>query len=468
MGSYIRQYLNRALLPIVAILGLQQAAIHAADRPNLVFLIADDMRPDAIAALGHPVVKTPNLDRLVERGFVFHNAYCMGSTIGAVCSPSRHMIHSGMSLYRYDPKKKEGTIGDVFRQAGYETYHLSKRGNTPQEYHKAFEHSGYVEDNKERTSGQHGRTLADRTIAFLQNGWNKERPLFMYLGFEGPHDPRVAANEWMSLYQRNQIPLPVNYKPFHPIDNGWMAGRDEMLAPWPRTEDEVRKQLHDYYGCISSIDHNVGRILKAFEDLGELDNTVVMFTSDHGLAMGSHGLFGKQNLYEHSMRSPLIFAGPGVRHGETDAFAYLFDLYPTAAELCGVKVPSTLEGRSQTPVIRGEKDSVRDTIFLTFEQGQRAVRQGDWKLFRFPLVNYSLLFNLKDDPNELHSLAEDPAQAGRLVEMMALLEEQQRAYDDPHPHTSATPGTARIDLSFFDNPPPVKTNKPAKAKRPKP
>ena len=255
----------------------------------------------------------------------------------------------------------------------------------------------------------------------------------------------------MSLYRREEISLPANFQPFHPIDNGWMSGRDEKLAPWPRTADDTRRQLHDYYGCISSIDHNCGRILACLDDLDELDNTLVIFSSDHGLAMGSHGLFGKQNLYEHSMRSPLVFAGPGIPHGETSAFAYLYDIFPTTCELSGVAAPSEIEGRSQAGVIRGDRESVRDTIFLAFEQGQRAVRSGDWKLYRFPLVNHSLLFNVQDDPDELHNLADAPQHQQRLSEMMSLLAEQQRVYDDPHPHTVAAPGTARIDLTFFEH-----------------
>lgn len=425
-------------------------ASHGAERPNVLFLFADDMRPDAIAALGHPVLKTPHLDALVERGYTFHNAYCMGSTVGAVCNPSRHMLLSGRSLYHYDPKQAEGTLPDVFRKAGYVTWHLGKKGNVARVYNERFEFNDYVDDQQERTSGHHGRTVANRAIEFLQSGWDRQQPLCMYLAFEGPHDPRVAASEWMSLYQRDQIPLPANYAPFHPIDNGWMKGRDEALAPWPRTEDEVRKQLHDYYGCISSIDHHCGRILATLKELGELDDTVVVFSADHGLAMGSHGLFGKQNLYEHSMRSPLVFAGPGVPHGASDALAYLFDIYPTLCDLTGVSIPDAVEGRSLAGVIRGEQPSVRNTIFLSFEQGQRAVRQGDWKLYRFPLVNHSLLFNLKDDPDELRNLADDPAQSQRVASMLQLLAEQQRLYDDPHPHTSATPGQAQIDLSFFE------------------
>jgi arylsulfatase A-like enzyme len=451
-------------LRLAALLALALAAgpARAADKPNVVFLLADDLRADAIAALGNPVMKTPNLDRLVRSGYVFRNAYCMGSTVGAVCNPSRHMLLSGQSLYRYDPKKADGTFADVMTRAGYETWHLGKRGNTAREYHKAFHHSGYLEDNKERTSGHHGRTAADRAIDFLKSGWDRKQPVFLFLAFEGPHDPRVAADEWMKHYDREAIPLPKNYKPLHPFDNGDLLTRDEALAPWPRTEAVVRQHLHDYYACISSIDHHVGRIVATLKELGELDNTVIVFSADHGLAVGSHGLFGKQSLYEHSMKSPLVVAGPGIPKGSSDALAYLFDIFPTVADLCGAKVPDGLDGRSLAPVMRGHKEGVRETVFLAYKDVQRAVRRGDWKLIRYPQVDVTQLFDLKADPDELKSLAADSAHAARVREMLTLLSREQQRYGDKTPLTVANPRPAAVDENYFRTAPrPKKKPKPS-------
>ncbi|HET6575950.1 MAG TPA: sulfatase-like hydrolase/transferase [Fimbriiglobus sp.] len=431
------------------VLALAAGPARAADRPNVVFLLADDMRADAVAALGNPTVKTPNLDLLVRSGFVFRNTYCMGSMVGAVCNPSRHMLLSGKSLFRYDPKKADGTFADVMGKDGYETWHLGKRGNTAREYHKAFHHSAYLNEKRERTSGHHGRTAADRAVAFLKSGWDRKKPVFLFLAFEGPHDPRVAANEWMKLYDQESIPLPRNFKPFHPFDNGDLLTRDEALAPWPRTPAVVRKHLHDYYACISSIDHNAGRVVAALKDLGELDNTIIVFAADHGLAIGSHGLFGKQNLYEHSMKAPLVFAGPGIKPGSSDALVYLFDIFPTVADLCGATVPDGLDGRSLAPMMRGEKNGVRDTVFLAYKDVQRAVRRGDWKLIRYPKVDVTQLFDLKADPDELKSLAADPAQANRVREMMSLLGKEQKRYADKAPLTVANPRPAAVDESFF-------------------
>jgi arylsulfatase A-like enzyme len=276
--------------------------------PNVLFLFTDDQRADTIGALGNTVIHTPHLDKLAQRGFTFRNAYCMGSTMPAVCNPSRHMVLSGMSLYRYDPRQVKGTFGDVMRSAGYATFHLSKRGNEACECHKAFEFSSYLEDEKERTSGHHGRSAADRAIAYLRETWERDKPFFMYLAFDGPHDPRVAAEEWLALYDRSTIPLPDNFLPYHPFDNGKLLVRDEKLAPWPRTAEEVRRHLHEYYACISSLDHQIGRLMNTLEELDQHDTTLIVFASDHGLAIGSHGLLDKQSLYEHSMRSPLIIA----------------------------------------------------------------------------------------------------------------------------------------------------------------
>lgn len=421
----------------------------ASAKPNVLFLFTDDQRADTIGALGNSVIKTPNLDRLVRTGFAFGNAYCMGSTMPAVCNPSRHMLLSGTSLYRYDSKRVEGTFGDAMKQAGYLTWHVGKRGNTAREYHKAFHYSSYVDDMKERASGHHGRAAADRAIEFLKKDWDRQKPLFMFIAFEGPHDPRVADKSWMDLYQRTEIPLPKNFLPYHPIDNGELLVRDEKLAPWPRSESVVRGHLHDYYGCISSIDYQIGRILQTFEDLRQMDNTLVVFSSDHGLAIGSHGLFGKQNLYEDGMKVPLIFAGPGIPKGQSQAFTYLFDIFPTVAELTGAQTPPDLDGKSLAPVLRGEKLKARDTVFLAYRDVQRAVRKENWKLIRYPKVDFTQLFNLEQDPAETKNLAGEPAHAGKVQELMNLLVEKQKRFGDIAPLSVSSPAKAHVDPQFW-------------------
>ncbi len=410
-------------------------------RPNVLFLFTDDQRADAIAALGHPVLKTPNLDKLAATGFVFRNAYCMGSNVPAVCTPSRNMLLSGRAFFRYKGPLAPGDEPNFpvsMKEAGYVTYHHGKRGNTALEIQKQFDHNHYLEDQKERTSGQPGKTVVDEAIKFLKD--NKgDKPFFLYLAFEAPHDPRVAAKEFLDLYDRDQIPLPKNYLPIHPFDNGEQLVRDEKLAPWPRTEAEIRRHLHEYYAVISGLDHHIGRLLRTLKDLGQYDNTIIIFSSDHGLAVGSHGLMGKQNLYEHSMKAPLIFRGPGIPKGQSDALVYLLDIFPTTCDLVGAKLPDNLDGKSLVPIIKGRSDKVRDSLYTCYRDVQRAVRDERWKLIRYPHINKTQLFDLKNDPDELKDLADDPAHAKQAERLMGLLADWRKQLGDKALLTSEKP-----------------------------
>ena len=434
---------SRACLVALTLASLAPDAAPAADkkRPNVLFLFTDDQRADAVGALGNPFVKTPNLDELVRSGFVFRNAYCLGSNLPAVCTPSRNMLLSGRAYFRWKGNLAPGDAPNfpvAMKDAGYETYHHGKRGNVATEINKRFDHNLYLEDQKERTSGQPGKTVVDAVVRFLKER-KDERPFFLYLAFEAPHDPRVAAKEYLDLYQRDKVPLPKDYLPIHPFDNGEQLVRDEKLAPWPRTEAEVRKHLHEYYAVVSGLDHHIGRLLQALRDQGLYDNTLIVFSSDHGLAVGSHGLMGKQSLYEHSMKPPLIFTGPGVPRGQSDALVYLLDLFPTVCDLVGAKVPDGLDGKSLAPVLRGKADRVRDTLFTAYRDVQRAVRDERWKLIRYPHLNKSQLFDLKNDPDERKDLADDPAQAKQAERLTGLLADWQKHLGDKTPLTSEKP-----------------------------
>ncbi len=421
-------------------LGLPAAAAEA-KRPNVVFLFTDDQRADAVGALGNAHVKTPNLDGLVKSGFVFRNAYCLGSDRPAVCMPSRNMLLSGRAYFRWKGPQAPANgpnFPAAMKRAGYETYHHGKRGNVAVEIQKSFDHNHYLQDQKERTSGQPGKTVVDGAIRFLK-GRKGDKPFFLYLAFEAPHDPRVAAKEYLDRYDRDKIPLPANYLPLHPFDNGEQLVRDERLAPWPRTEAEVRRHLHEYYAVITGLDHHVGRLLRALKVSGEYDNTLVVFSSDHGLAVGSHGLMGKQSLYEHSMKVPLVFAGPGVPKGASGALVYLLDIFPTVCDLAGAKAPDGLDGKSLAPVIRGRAAKVRDSLFTAYRDVQRAARDDRWKLIRYPHINRTQLFDLQSDPDERKDLSAAAAQAGQVERLMKLLADWQKELGDPAPLTSAKP-----------------------------
>ena len=432
------------MLSRIALAGLLIAPpIAAADgRPNVLFLFADDLRADAV---GNPAVVAPNLNALADRGFSFRNAYCLGANVGAVCTPSRNMLMSGRAYFRWAGNQAPAdgpNFPAAMKTAGYQTYHHGKKGNVATAIQASFETNKYLPDDQaERRSGEPGKAIADDAVTFLKSG-RDGRPFFMYLAFGNPHDPRVAAQKYLDQYDTDKIALPKNYLPVHPFDNGEMRVRDEQLAPWPRTEAEVRKQLREYYATITAFDGHVGRVLAALRELGLDKNTLVVFSADHGLAVGSHGLFGKQSLYEHSMKPPLVFAGPMVPKGSSPALAYLLDIFPTVCDYAGATAPAGLDGASLRPVIDGKAAGVRDTLFLAYRDVQRAVRDDRWKLIRYPQIGKTQLFDLSTDPDELRDRADDPAEAGRVERMKGVMAEWQKKLGDKQPWAVAEPKPA--------------------------
>jgi arylsulfatase A-like enzyme len=394
----------------------------------------------------------------------------MGAMQGAVCVPSRAMMLSGRSLFRINDKL-EGitTWPEMFARAGYRTFITGKWHNQQASALAAFANAKNVffggmgnpyalpvadftakhTLTEQRLSGKHSCELfTDSMVDFIKQQKGVDKPFVAYVAFNGPHDPRTAPKEYHALYEKNKPPLPPNYMPVHPFNNGDMIGRDERLAPWPRTPEVVRQHLADYYAYITFLDAQVGRIVAALRAAGLEEDTIVVFTSDHGLAIGSHGLFGKQNVYDHSMHTPLIFAGPGVPQGKSsDALVYLFDIYPTLGELAGVKGPEGSDGKSLAPVLNGESKGVRDSIFLAYRQFQRSVRDDRYQMIVYPHINKTLLFDLDNDPHELKDLSSDPNHAKTIDRLMGTLQNWQRQLGDTQALRSANPMPAEFDFS---------------------
>lgn len=440
---------------------------HAA--PNILFLFSDDQRADTLSALGNPVIKTPALDQLAGSGTAFHRAYCMGSNNGAVCVPSRAMLMSGRSLFRVQEQLKgQKTWPEQFAEAGYTTFLTGKWHNGGASALRSFQQGKAVFlggmgdpyklalqdisasrtfENK-RLSGEHCvKLFADAAVHFLQQQ-KSTQPFLCYVAFNAPHDPRVAPREYHDRFAGQEPPLPANFLPQHPFNNGCMVIRDEELAPWPRTPEIVRQHLADYYAAIEYMDAQIARILEALKVSGQLENTIIVFSSDHGLAIGSHGLFGKQNLYDHSMRAPLIIAGPGIPQGkQSGAMCYLLDIFPTLGELAGVAQPEGSEGLSFAPVLKGATDKHREAIFTSYTKVQRAVRDDRWKLIAYPQINRTQLFDLKNDPEEKQDLATDPQHAAELQRLTTLLQSQQKLAGDALPLTTGNPLPQEFDFS---------------------
>lgn len=456
---------------LCVLLSAATAAAKEPTRPNILHINADDHRADAIAAFGTPVLKTPALDSLVARGMTFSACYTQGSMVGAVCLPSRTMMQTGRSWLRIGGRAAGGgadnpqlvPLATVMADAGYETWHMGKGGNEYTAGLKAFQ-TNLIDTDKQDggRAGSSGRH-AEAAIKFLKERAHS-KPFYIYLAPPVPHDPRVAPPEFHAMYDAAKIPLPPAFMPLHPWDNGEMTVRDEKLAPWPRTPDDTKRQIAEYYACVTCLDHHIGRILAAIKETGQFDNTIVVFTGDNGLSLGEHGLFGKQNLYEFGgMHVPFVVAGPGVPHGKTNAFAYLMDIYPTFCDYGGAKLPGGIEGKSLRPVIEGKQAKVRDVLYTGYRNCQRAVRDDRWKLIRYPLVDRTQLFDLAADPRELSNLAGKPEHAAKLAEMTAILQKEMETYGDSAPLVVPNPGPA--DWMPPKAGEPVPKSKPAASKR---
>ena len=229
--------------------------------------------------------------------------------------------------------------------------------------------------------------------------------------------------------------MPENFLPRHPFNEGFkqsLRSRIEVdLLPAPRTAKDVQAELAAYYAVISHLDEQVGRILAALKTNGQLDNTVVIFASDHGIALGSHGLMGKQNMYEHTIGVPLILRGPGIPKSQRrDAQVYLRDLFPTTCDMVGVAIPKTVEGRSMRSVIEGRQRQLYRYVFGYFRDKQRMIRGNRWKLISYPALKRLQLFDLANDPLELSDLSQKTEFMGKVAELKKELTAWQRTVGD--------------------------------------
>lgn len=469
--------------------------------PNFLVVVADDMRADAIRAHGGAAARTPVLDRLVAEGMSFRAAYCFGSNSGAVCIPSRAMLMTGRPFFSIrNDLAGTTTLPERLEAKGYQTFLAGKWHNGRESCERSFAEGdavflgGMTDQFHPELASLRGHRLgkavksdqfstdaiAEAAVNFLASHGGA-RPFFAWVSFTVPHDPRTPKAEaepappketqrpeptmipwrprydvpFARLHSADEHPLPPNFLPQHPFDNGWMTVRDEELLAWPRHPDEVRRELAAYHGLISHLDARVGELLDALEAARLAESTYVIFLADHGLALGSHGLLGKQSLYEHSMRAPFILKGPGVPAGrESQALVYLHDLHATVLDLAGAgpdNAPAESEARSLAPQWRSAAPSEpspsqsRQRLLLAFTDSIRAVRTDRWKLIRYPKVDVTQLFDLAEDPHERHNLADQLPD--KVIALRGELEAAQAAAGDSQPWTAAVVRPASIDLT---------------------
>ena len=463
-----------------------------AKRPNILFIIVDDQSPFDLKVYNRQsMLQTPTLDRLAADGMVFDGAYHMGSFSGAVCTPSRHMVMCGRTLWHLpiSPGAKKNklcpdhlelqTMGAVFNRGGYATMRTCKMGNSYEAANKQFtvrrdatKRGGDDESGSAWHAAQVLNYLNDREAR------KDNDPFLIHFGFSHPHDTRDGRPELLAKYgavnhadpatlppENPRSPaLPINYLPKHPFDHGHPGLRDEVdvSGVWKnRDERTIRNELGREFACSENIDIQIDRVLKKLEAMAELDNTYIFYTADHGMAIGRHGLQGKQNLYQHTWRVPLIVKGPGIKAGtRVEGNVYLLDILATLCDVTGVPTPESNEGMSFKTVLLGQQETIRDVLYGVYnggtKPGMRCVKRGDWKLIKYDVLDGNVretqLFNLKENPDELlaehhdsavaelsHSrptgaqvnLAKDPKYAEKLAEMETLLLAEMRRFNDP-------------------------------------
>jgi arylsulfatase A-like enzyme len=400
--------ITRRSLPLLLTSTLQAAK----KQPNVLILFADDMRADTLAAWGNRHILTPNLDKLVQRGLSFRRAYVQGSNQGAVCVASRAMLHTGKSLWRaMGPNGfASTTLAERFAEAGYRTFLTGKWHNGLPNLKRGWQQGGpmlmggmgpqidpalseFGETKPTSTPGRATPLFTNSLITFLKK--KAKTPFLAYVAFTAPHDPREAAAEDKKLYASRELPLPRPWAPAPQVDNGETIIRDEMVVPAPRNEAKCQDELKNYYALITELDRSIGRILKTLEDTQQLDNTLIVFAADNGLAMGAHGLMGKQSMHEHSLRVPLILSGPGIARGKSETKpTYLWELYGKLCNASQLSTPSSIDKPNTVAPYFGYRDF------------QRAVCIGDRKMiwYRNTKETVRLQYDLAADPYEERNL----------------------------------------------------------------
>ena len=462
-----------------------------AKRPNLLFILVDDQSPwDLPCYNDRSELRAPTLNRLAAEGMVLDGAYHMGSFSGAVCTPSRHMIMTGRTVWHLPigptaarncpPGIEQNSLPAVFNRAGYATMRTCKKGNSYEAANALFT----VRRDATKRGGDDpsgSAWHADQVLQYLdeREAARDTKPFLIYFGFSHPHDTRDGRPELLANYgavnhtdpntppnsNPKQPKLPSNWLPAKPFPDGHPGLRDETTVSgvWQRRDERtIRNELGREFACVENIDLQIGRVLDRLKATGELENTYILVTADHGIAIGRHGFQGKQNLYEHTWRVPYIVKGPGIQPGSrAQGNIYLLDTLATLCDLAGIPAPETNEGVSFRPVLEGHQGTVRETLYGVYnggtQPGMRSVRRGDWKLIQYDVlggaVRETQLFNLKENPAEFlpehhaaevtrltgvtpqkhqTNLANDPRHADTLREMQALLLSEMRRLNDPY------------------------------------
>lgn len=424
-------------------------------KPNIILIMTDDQTLNTINSCGNEQIITPNLNRLCESGMTFTNCHIAGGTSGAICMPSRAVTHTSKNLFALKDAGNEipcnhPLLGEELQSNGYHTFFTGKWHNGVEGFKRSFssgdniffggmwdhynvpmnkfdpsgKYDNYVNTvvnffNSNTTvemrgnkfnPGVHSTNVVTNSAIDFLNEYSEEKPFFMNIAYLAPHDPRVVPQRYLDMYSDVNIKLPENYLEKHPFLFGQQHERDEKIAPHPLDKEWCKSELKSYYGMITHLDDEIGKILKQVKKMGIEEDTLIIFTADNGLSMGARGLMGKQNLYDEAIRMPLIISGPKIEAGtKCSNLVLLQDIFPTIFEFCNL--PSTqLDGISFAKALMGEEYNERDELYLAFTHYIRGVKTTDFKLIKYRPENgveINQLFDLKNDSLELNNLYND-------------------------------------------------------------
>lgn len=445
---------------LAALLLATPAILHAAGtpsrKPNVLFIAVDDLNDFPFFARRHPDARTPNLDRLAERGVVFTSAHCQFP----LCGPSRASIMSGLrpSTLGYDNHMKDDDLQSRARELGTELLHsyFAQNGYRTLAVGKICHHhvpKGSVDASGGRgpfdggtgklaRNWSHKGTSTDWAMAPERDGQlpdhkaaglavrqlkaRHDKPFFLMVGFMRPHVPWYVPKKWFDLYDKEKLTLP----PFNPDDLDdvpAIAKRISILAAMPRTADMIksgrwRDILHAYLACVSFADHQVGRVLEALEQSPYRDNTIIVLWSDHGYHMGEKNTFQKQSLWERASHAPLVIAGPQVAAGRRcDRVVSLLDIYPTLLGMCGLPANAKNEGRSLVPLLQDPAREWPHPAIIGWLENSFAVQTESHRYIRYGDGSEEL-YDHRNDLNEWTNLAGRPELAPVKKELAAVLD----------------------------------------------
>jgi len=413
-------------------------------RPNILFITSDQHRGDTLGCMGHPCVRTPHLDMLCPQGVLFRQAH----SDCPVCIPTRTTMITGIQAHRYGmpsynarhriERARELFLGSLMTRAGYQTCLVGKRHwHTEPSFRAGFEQvvttRGWERARAAATGGRPGTTgvganefaptlsqlppelcltnwLVDRSIEFLEER-EQAQPFFLWTSFIDPHPPSVIHEPYYSMYDDEDVPEPVHPE-WAKDETCPYAGRKIRIgnAHAHLRPKALRKARGVYYGQITNMDHQIGRLVGALMRLGLWEDTVIVYASDHGEHLGDYGTFFKGTFLEPATHIPLLFRLPdwfGAERGRvSDALVEPADLLPTFCELAGALVPEDVTGRSLLPLLRGETDRVRDAMHGQID-GQHMFHDGRYKYLYFADDGAELLFDKANDPLDERNLAGD-------------------------------------------------------------